>query len=482
MERLKNYIGGRWIESKAEEFLTVKNPGTGETIAEVPLSTHEDVDAAVGEARKAFEEWSSVPLPERVSMLVKLRNLMTEKFEDLARLITIEHGKTLEESKGDMRRTLENIDAAIGALSLAQGSFLQEVARGIDERMMRVPVGVFAIITPFNFPILIPFWFLPYALACGNTVVIKPSEQVPKCMNEAMKLFEEAGLPKGVVNIVHGDKGAVDALLEHPEVKGVTSVTSTPVAKYIYAKAASQGKRVLCQGGAKNFLVVMPDADMERTVPSILTSVFGNAGQRCLAGSNVVAVGGIGDELVKLLVEEASKIRVGYGLDEGVDMGPVISEEAKRRIEGYIEKGVEEGAKLLLDGRNVKVDKYPNGYYLGPTILDHVRPDMVVAREEIFGPVMTVIRAESLDEAIDMINSNPFGNAAVIYASNGKVAREFAQRVECGNIGVNIGLPAPMAFFPFCGMKDSFFGDLHGQSPDAFEFFTHKKVIIERWW
>ena len=482
MERLKNYIGGKWVEPKTERVIPDENPGTGEIIAQVPLSTPEDVDLAVREARRAFEQWSKVPLPERVSMLLRLRSLMAEKFEELARLITVEHGKTLKEARGDMRRTLENMDTAIGALSLLQGSFLQEVSRGIDERMMRVPVGVFAIVTPFNFPILIPFWFLPYALACGNAVVVKPSEQVPLCMCEVMKLFEEAGFPEGVVNIVHGDKEAVDALLEHPDVDGVASVTSTPVAKYIYAKASAHGKRVLCQGGAKNFLVVMPDADMEKTIPSILTSVFGNAGQRCLAGANVVAIGGLGDELVKAVVEEASKIRVGYGLDEGVDMGPVISERAKQRIAGYIEKGIEEGAKLLLDGRNVKVDKYPKGHYIGPTILDHVRPEMTVAKDEIFGPVMTVIRAETLDEAIDMINSNPFGNAAVIYTSSGRAAREFAQRVNCGNIGVNIGLPAPMAFFPFCGMKDSFFGDLHGQSPDAFEFFSHKKVVIERWW
>jgi malonate-semialdehyde dehydrogenase (acetylating)/methylmalonate-semialdehyde dehydrogenase len=375
---------------------------------------------------------------------------------------------------------IENVEVAAGIPSLMMGYSLEDIAKDIDCVAERQPLGVFAMIPPFNFPAMIPWWFAPYALATGNTYIIKPSEQVPCTQNRIFEILDEVGFPEGVINLVNGAKEVVDMLLESPDIKGVSFVGSTPVARYIYKKAAENDKRVQCQAGAKNFLVVMPDADLDRTVPSLLTSFFGCAGERCLSGAVLLAVGDIYESLREQFIEAASKLKVGNPLDETVQMGPVISKQHKERVLRYIEEGIEEGAKLVLDGRDIKVEGY-NGYFIGPTIFDEVSHEMVIAKEEIFGPVACIIKVKDLDEAIDIIHANPYGNAACIYTSSGKWAREFKYRVQCGNIGVNIGIAAPMAFFPFGGYKDSFFGDLHGQGRDAINFFTDKKVIISRW-
>jgi len=361
------------------------------------------------------------------------------------------------------------------------GYSLEDIAPGIDEECVRQPLGVFCMVPPFNFPLMVSLWFAPYALACGNTYIVKPSEQVPLSQRALFELIDEVDFPEGVINLVNGAKEVVDTLLESRDVMGVSFVGSTGVGKYIYQKAAENGKRAQCQAGAKNFLVVMPDADLDRTVPSLLTSFFGCAGERCLSGAVLVAVGDIYEALKENFVDAASRLKVGYGLDETVQMGPVVSKRHMERVLGHIEKGLEEGAKPLLDGRGIKVDEYPNGYFIGPTIFDEVTPQMTIANEEIFGPVASIVKAKDLDEAIDIIHANPYGNASSIYTSSGKWAREFKYRVQCGNIGINIGIVAPMAFFPFGGTKDSFFGDLHGQGRDAVDFFTEKKIVISRW-
>ncbi|MDA2936318.1 CoA-acylating methylmalonate-semialdehyde dehydrogenase [Patescibacteria group bacterium AH-259-L05] len=482
VKKIKNYINGQWVESSSSRVLDVENPGTGEILAQVPLSTRQEVHKAVKAAKDAFSQWKEVTPTERVGYLFKLKFLLEKNKEELARIITQDHGKVIDDARGEMKRAIENVEMAIGTPSLMQGKILQNVSKGIDEYFIRVPLGVFAAIAPFNFPAMIPFWFLPYAVATGNTYILKPSEQVPLTMKRVFELIDEVGFPPGVLNLVNGDKVAVDALIENEDIVGISSITSTPVAEYIYHKAAEHNKRVQCGGGAKNSLVVMPDADLEKTVPNIIDSVYGNTGQRCLAGANVIAVGEVYAELKKRLVESAKKIKVGYGLDKSITMGPVISQKAKEKILSYIDKGLEQGAKLILDRRSIRVKEYPQGHYLGPCIFDEVKQEMVIACDEIFGPVMTIIKAKDLDEAIEIINRGPHGNAAMIYTTNGKSAREFSLRVDCGNIGIQIGLPAPVAYFPFVGMKKSFFGDLHGQGQDAVDFFTHKKVIISRWW
>ena len=479
---LRNYIGGEWRESSSDEVLDVYNPAADEVIAHVPLSTQEEVKEAIAAAKRAFPEWRETPPPTRVQYLFRLKELLEEHFEELSRIIAQEEGKTLDEARGEMRRMIENVEVATGIPSLMMGYGLEDIARGIDEEVVRQPLGVFAMIPPFNFPAMVPWWFAPYALATGNTYIIKPSEQVPLTQNKIFELLDELDLPPGVINLVNGAKGVVDLLLESPDIVGISAVTSTPVARYIYSKAAAHGKRVQCQAGAKNFLIVMPDADLERTVPALLASFFGCAGERCLAGAVLVAVGDIYEPLKERFLEAASRIKVGDPLDETTQMGPVISKQHKERVLGYIERGLEEGAKLLLDGRGVRVEGHERGYFIGPTVFDEVRPEMTIAQEEIFGPVVSLIRVEDLDEAIELIHANPYGNAASIFTASGSAAREFKHRVECGNIGINIGIVAPMAFFPFGGRKDSFFGDLHGQGQDAIDFFTEKKVVITRWW
>ncbi|RMF27311.1 MAG: CoA-acylating methylmalonate-semialdehyde dehydrogenase [Chloroflexi bacterium] len=478
---LKNYINGEWVPSQSGELLEVRNPATDELVARVPLSTEDEVNQAVAAAKAAFQEWRETPPIVRARYMFRLKALMEDHFEDLARTIVQEHGKILDEARGEVRRAIENVEAAAGIPSLMMGYNAEDIAVGIDEECVRQPIGVFAAIAPFNFPAMVPFWFLPYAVATGNTYIVKPSEVCPVSQNRLFELLDEADFPPGVVNLVNGAKGVVDVLLAHPDVAGVSFVGSTPVARYIYATAAAHGKRAQCQAGAKNCLVVMPDAVLDRTVPNILSSAFGTAGQRCLAGALVLAVGEVYEPLKAQLVEGASRIRLGYGLEEGVQMGPVVSRKAKERILGYIEKGLEEGAELVLDGRNVRVEGYPNGHFVGPTIFDRVRPEMIIAREEIFGPVLGIIPVADFDEALAIIEGLPYGNASSIFTSSGKWAREFKYRVRTGNVGINIGIAAPVATFPFGGMKDSFFGDLHGQGRDAIRFFTDCKIVITRW-
>ncbi len=481
IKALQNYIDGEWVDSKSSRWLDVHNPATDEVIARVPLSSANEVHAAVKAAKDAFQDWRETTPFTRSRYLFRMKNAMEERFEELAQAIVLEHGKIIDEARGEVRRGIENVEVAAGVPSLMMGYNMEDVSHGIDEECVYQPAGVFCCVAPFNFPNMVPLWFLPYAIACGNTYIVKPSERCPISQNLLFEILDEIDIPPGVVNLVNGDKEAVDALLEHPDVKGLSFVGSTPVGRYLYAKAAEHGKRAQCQAGAKNCLVVMPDADLKATVASMMTSAFGTAGQRCLAGALVVAVGEVYEPLKDALVESAKRIRVGYGMDETVQMGPVISKEALQKIIGYIEKGLEEGATLLLDGRGIEVEGYPNGYFLGPTIFTDVTPEMTIAREEIFGPVLGIIRVRNFDEALEVIHSSPYGNAASIFTSSGKWGREFKYRVEAGNIGINIGIAAPIASFPFSGMKDSFFGDLHGQGRDAIEFFTERKVVITRW-
>jgi malonate-semialdehyde dehydrogenase (acetylating)/methylmalonate-semialdehyde dehydrogenase len=482
MRMIKNYINGKWVGSRSIRVLDVENPGTGEILAKVPMSTKEEVDLAVGAAKKAFEEWKDMPITQRVRYLFKLKILVEEHLEELATLITKEHGKVLSDTRAEIQRLMECIEASFTVPSLIQGNILHKITRDIDEYYIREPIGVIAHIAPFNFPGMIPFWYLPFVVACGNTFIIKPSEQVPLTMNRIFELIDQAGFPKGVLGLVNGDKEVVDALLKHQDVAGICSVTSTPTAQKIYEKCGRYGKRPLCQAGAKNFLVVMPSCKLEQAVPSIIDSVYGNTNQRCLAGANVVGVGEVYHRMLKMIFEAVPGIKVGYGLDSESTMGPLISHQAKERTLRYIERGIEEGARLLIDGRDVKVENYPKGHYLGPSVFVGVNPEMTIAKEEIFGPVMTVLKAGDLDEAIGWINKSEYGNGAIIYTSSGKEEREFILRVHPKNIGVNIGLPAPIALFPFGGTKKSFFGVLHGQLPDIIDFCTDKKVVIRRFW
>ncbi len=479
--RVKNYIGGEWVESESSQILDVVNPATAEVIAQVPLSTAAEVQRAIDAAQNAFREWRETPPLTRARYMFRLKDLMEQRFEELARVLVQEEGKTIDEARGEVRRSIENVESATGIPWLMMGYNLEDIAKDIDEELVRQPVGVFACIPPFNFPNMVPFWFMPYAVACGNTYIIKPSEQVPLSQVKVFEMIHEAGFPDGVLNMVHGAKDVVDLLLESPDVKGVSFVGSTAVGKYIYSKATQNGKRAQCQTGGKNFMVVMPDANLDRTVPALITSFYGCAGERCLSGSVLVAVGDVYEQLKKRFVDAAAQLRVGYGLDETVQMGPVVSKRHMERVLGYVEKGIQEGGKLALDGRNRRPEDYPNGNFVYPTVFDEVTPNMTVVREEIFGPVAAILRAKDLDEAIDLIHGNPYGNSAAIFTSSGRAAREFKYRVRCGNIGINIGIVAPMAYFPFSGTKDSFFGDLHGQGKDAIDFFTEKKVMITRW-
>jgi malonate-semialdehyde dehydrogenase (acetylating)/methylmalonate-semialdehyde dehydrogenase len=478
---VKNYIDGFWVESASSRRQDVHNPATGEVIAQVPLSTVAEVNQTVEAAAAAFEEWRETPPYTRARYMFRLRNLMEERFEDLAKVIVKEHGKIIDEARGEVRRGIENVEVAAGVPSLMMGYNMEDVAQGIDEECIFQPAGVFACVAPFNFPFMVPLWFLPYAVACGNTYIIKPSEQCPLSQEIMYELLDEVDFPPGVVNLVNGDKEAVDALLDHPDVTGISFVGSTPVGRYIYARGAANGKRVQAQAGAKNCFVVMPDADLDKTVMNILTSAFGTAGQRCLANSLLVPVGDIYEPLMEKLLEEAGKLKVGDGMDESVQMGPVASKKAYDSILGYIDTGVSEGAEMVLDGRNFEVEGYPDGYFIGPTIFTGVNLDMVIAKEEIFGPVLGVVKVDTFDQAVDVVHQTPYGNASSLFTSSGKWAREFKYKVNAGNIGINIGIAAPIASFPFSGMKDSFFGDLHGQGRDAILFFTERKVAITRW-
>jgi malonate-semialdehyde dehydrogenase (acetylating)/methylmalonate-semialdehyde dehydrogenase len=483
--KIKNYIDGDWVESESDEKRDIINPAKLEKLAEVPEGCAEDVKMAVDAAADAFHSWRKTTPLTRARYFFRLKELLEENFETIARVCTQEHGKIIDESRGEIRRGIENVEVSAGIPSLMMGYNLEDISREIDEILIKQPLGVFACIAPFNFPFMVPLWFMPTAVATGNTYVLKPSPWTPLCMVKFMELVDEAGFPPGVINMVHGNVAPVQEILRNPEVKGVSFVGSTHIGRdIIYKEAAATGKRVQAQCGAKNHLVVMPDADIESTIPSLLSSFFGNTGQRCLAGANLVMVGDdenwIKSTLGKIK-DAASKIKIGYGLEEGIQMGPLQAEHRKERVLGYIEKGVEEGAELVMDGRKYDSSGYPEKCFLGPSVFEGVTSDMTIAREEIFGPAMSVMHVASLDEAIKTINKSEYGNAASVFTNSGKTGRRFQYEVECGNIGVNIGTAAPMAFFPFSGMKDSFFGDLHGQGRDAVEFFTESKVVIQRW-
>ncbi len=476
-----NYINNQWTKPNVKEYFDVINPATGGVIARTPLSAKADVESAARAASEALPAWRRTPVNDRVQYLFKLRNLMRENADEIGRLITNEAGKTFEEAKAEMVRAYENIEVACGMPMMMKGEFVEDIATGIDELMIRQPVGVCATIAPFNFPGMIPFWYLPYALAAGNTYIIKPSEKVPMTMQFIMKLIEQVGFPKGVVNLVNGAKDVVDAILEHPSIRAVTFVGSTNVAKYIYATAAAHGKRVQAQGGAKNPVIVLPDADMDMATKIIADSAFGCAGQRCLAVSFAVTVGSARSTFSEAICDAASSRVVGYGLDSGVQMGPVINAASKARVESLIGLGVQEGASLPVDGRGVSIPGYEAGNFVRPTILADVPRGSEIAKTEIFGPVLSLMHVETVDEAIELVNSGQYGNQASLFTSSGSAARKFRYEAEAGNIGINIGVAAPMAFFPFSGWKDSFFGDMHGQGMDAVEFFTQKKVVVERW-
>jgi malonate-semialdehyde dehydrogenase (acetylating) / methylmalonate-semialdehyde dehydrogenase len=475
---LRNFIGGQWVEAQVERLETVPNPATGETLAQVPLSGRSDLDRAVEAAKEAFRTWRKTPVPVRARILFKYHQLLIEHKEELARLITEENGKSYNEALGEVQRGIECVEFAAGAPTLMMGSTLSEIATDIESAMYRYPLGVVGGITPFNFPMMVPCWMFPLAIACGNTFVLKPSEKTPLSANRLAELFAEAGLPDGVLNVVHGAHEVVNGLLERPDIRAISFVGSQPVAEYVYRTAAANGKRVQALAGAKNHSIVMPDADLEKAVPAIINAAFGSAGERCMACSVVVAVGDIADQLVDQLVQAANEIRIGNGLEPDVFLGPVIRDAHKERTVQYIVTGEKEGAKLVRDGRNDAVDE--SGYFIGPTIFDEVKPGMKIWQDEIFAPVLSVVRVNTLDEAIEVANQSSFANGACIFTDSAKAIRQFREEIDAGMLGVNVGVPAPMAFFPFSGWKNSFYGDLHANGRDGVEFYTRKKMITQR--
>jgi malonate-semialdehyde dehydrogenase (acetylating) / methylmalonate-semialdehyde dehydrogenase len=480
---LDNYIGGQWTPATGADELDVTNPATGEALARVPLSSSSDLDAAVNAARAALPEWRAVSVIGRSQYLFALREGLRERKDELARSVTTEMGKTLADATAEVARMIEMVECACAIPTTMQGRILEDVSTNIDAETVRQPVGVCAAIVPFNFPAMVPFWFLPFAIGCGNTFVLKPSEQVPMTQQIAFEVLDGLGLPPGVVNLVNGSREIVEGILDHPGIDAVSFVGSAPVARIVYERAAKAGKRVQALGGAKNHMVVMPDAVLDKAVDGLIASGFGAAGQRCMAGAVVVTVGEAHDKLMPALREATEKLQVGDGLQDGIDVGPVISCAARDRIRDWIDRGVSEGATLAVDGREPNGDDLPeDGSYVGPTILDGVTPDMAVAQDEIFGPVLSVINVGTLDEAIGVINSSRFGNGVSIFTESGASVRRFRHEVEVGMVGVNIGVAAPVAFFPFSGWKDSFLGDLHAHGPDAVEFYTKKKTVTSRWY
>ncbi len=479
--KIKNYINGEWVDSSGSGYLDVINPSTGELLGLVPAGSAKDVEDAAAKAYQVWPSWRNTPAAQRIQYLFKMKHILEANGDEIAEICTKECGKTFSESKAELTRAVENIEVACGIPKLMQSDFSEDIARGVDEFYIRQPLGVGACISPFNFPVMIPFWFMPYAIATGNTYIVKPSEKVPMTMTRIFELFEALDLPKGVLNMVHGGKETVDAILENPYIPAISFVGSSPVAKYIYQTGAKYGKRIQAQGGAKNPVVVMQDADIDTTVKIIADSAFGCAGQRCLAASVVILVGTAAEIFTDRLIEAARSRKTGDGLAAGTEMGPVITGESRQRIEKLIQKGVDEGAALLLDGRKMKIHGFENGNFIGPTVLSNVNPSSEIYNTEIFGPVMIILNAGTLDDAIGIINKSRFGNSACIFTKGGAAARKFRHDALAGNIGVNIGIAAPMAFFPFSGWKESFFGDLHGQSMHAIEFYTQTKVVIERW-
>ena len=478
---VKNYINGEWLDSAATRFTPVHDPATCELLAQCPDSTAEDVAMAVEAAKAAFDEWRSTPVLVRAQVMHHFKVMVEDNFEEISRIVVREHGKTMDEARGEARRAIESIDFAMSVPVLMRSDGLEDISSGIDETTVRQPAGIFAAITPFNFPFMVPLWFLPTAITCGNTFILKPSPQTPLSTEFLFEMLDELDLPEGVVNLVNGGVTSATALMEHPDITGVSFVGSSPVAKIIYETCTRNGKRVQAQGGAKNYIAVMPDANMEASVKNILGAAYGCAGQRCLAAAVAVGVGDAYDALKDELAKQVAELKVGYGLDETTQMGTVISDAAKARIESMIGQSEGEGAEVVVDGRNFSVDGYENGSWVGPTLIADVEPDTIMANEEVFGPVLALMKADTFDDAVDIINQSRYGNAASIFTNNGKHAREFKYSVNAGNIGVNIGVAAPSASFPFGGQKDSFFGDLHGQGMDSIEFYTERKIVIERW-
>jgi malonate-semialdehyde dehydrogenase (acetylating)/methylmalonate-semialdehyde dehydrogenase len=477
---LQNYIGGKWVDSRSAAKEVVPNPATGEPMAYVPLSNAEDVNDAVQVAQVAFAAWSKTAVPRRARILFKYQQLLVEHWEELAVLITKENGKSYGEAYGEVQRGIECVEFAAGAPTLMMGRQLPDIATGIESGMYRYPIGVIGGITPFNFPMMVPCWMFPLAIACGNTFVLKPSERTPLLANRLVELFSEAGLPAGVLNIVHGARDVVNGLLQNPQIKAISFVGSQPVAEYIYTQAAANGKRVQALAGAKNHSIVLPDADLDLTVTNIINAAFGSAGERCMACAVVVAVGDVADLLVEKLKAAADAIKIGNGMDENVFLGPVIRAENKTRTESYIAKGIEEGAVIVRDGRN---DKNPTegGYFIGPTLFDHVNTEMTIWQDEIFAPLLSIVRAKDLAEAIEVANRSEFANGACLFTDSAKAIRQFREDIDAGMLGVNVGVPAPMAFFPFSGYKKSFYGDLHANGSDGVEFYTRKKMVTARY-
>ena len=476
---LKNYIGGEWVESASAQIEEIPNPATGEIIARIPISTRKDLDQAVVAAKEAFKKWRKVAVPRRARILFRYQQLLVENWEELAKIVTLENGKSYNEAYGEVQRGIECVEFAASVPTLMMGEQLPDIATGVESGMYRYPIGVIGGITPFNFPMMVPCWMYPLAIACGNTFVLKPSERTPLLANRLAELFKEAGLPDGVLNIVHGAHDVVNGILDNDDVKAVSFVGSQPVAEYIYKTAAANGKRVQALAGAKNHSIVMPDADLDNAVTNITGAAFGSAGERCMAAAVVVAVGDVAEELINRLKKAADEIKIGNGMDEGVFLGPVIRDSHKDRTISYIESGEAEGASLIRDGRNDAVDE--QGYFVGPTIFDHVQPKMKIWKDEIFAPVLSVVRVESLEEAIELTNKSEFANGACLYTDSAKAIREFREEIDAGMLGVNLGVPAPMAFFPFSGYKKSFYGDLHANGKDGVNFYTRKKMLTARY-
>ena len=478
---VQNYVGGDWRTASSTETLSIRNPASGSEIGQVPLSNARDVDAAVEAAKAAFPSWRSTPSPVRARILFRLKALLEEHKEELAVQLTKEHGKILAETRGEVQRGIENVEHACGIPTLMMGDTVEEISAGIDSASWRQPLGVFGIITPYNFPVMIPLWFWPYAVATGNTVVLKPSEQDPLTHQKIVDLAREAGLPDGVLNVVHGGKEVVETICDHPDIVRVSFVGSSDVAKIVYTRASAAGKRVQTLGGAKNFLIVLPDADMDATLDACAGSIFGSSGQRCLAGSVVVGVGDAHHQIRDRILDYASSIRIGDGLDTATQMGPVISGAHRDKVKSFIDQGVADGATLSPDGRVATVEGLEDGYWVGPTVFEDVTPDMSIGREEIFGPVASINRADSVEDAIAMMHRNRYGNACSLFTTSGHAAREFRYRAGISMIGINIGVAAPMAFFPFGGSRQSFFGDLKAAGKDGISFFTDQRVVISRW-
>ncbi|WP_421617695.1 CoA-acylating methylmalonate-semialdehyde dehydrogenase [Brevibacillus sp. TJ4] len=479
-DQMQNFIGGQWVDADASRYEDVPNPATGELLARVPLSSKEDVDKAVQAAKAAFPSWSATPVVDRARIMFRFQALLLQHQDELAQMITMENGKNLPEAQAELLRGIEMVEFACGMPTLLMGEALPNIAANIDCNVIRFPLGVVGGIVPFNFPLMVPMWMYPIAITAGNTFVLKPSERTPISSIRIAELLKEAGLPDGVFNVVNGAHDVVNGLLEHPDVKAISFVGSQPVAEYVYKTAAAHGKRVQALAGAKNHHLVMPDTDLRRAAKTIVSSAFGCAGERCMAASAVVAVEEIADELVQYLIEESNQLVMGNGLEQGVDLGPVIRDSHLSKVHGYIEKGVEGGAQLVRDGREDAKEKQA-GYFLGPTIFDKADAEMVIVRDEIFAPVLSVMRVKNFDEGLETISRSRYGNGATIYTNNGKWGREFVQRVEAGMVGVNVGVPAPMGFFPFSGWKQSFYGDLHANGKDGVEFYTKKKTVTSRW-